>query len=167
MKEFLKKVMLFLLGVAAGTGTGAMVNYQAIFREKDEQLTREQLKSARNLSIVEVFAQWLQIKQDGKTLVDYFETKGYYKVAIYGMHYLGKALLRELEGTSIKVVYAIDRNAKNISCNVPRFDMKGSLGEADVIVVTPITSFFEIEDELCKRINCPIISIEDVIFDMQ
>ena len=45
--------------------------------------------------------------------------------------------------------------------------IRDSLEAVDVIVVTPITSFFEIEDELSKKVSCPIISIEDVIFDMQ
>ncbi len=167
MKNFLKNIILFIGGAIFGIGTSTLANYQAVFKEKDEQVVKQQERAVRNLAIVDVLAQWLEIRQEGKMLANYFETKGYRKIAIYGMHYLGEALLRELRDTSIEVNYAIDRNAKNISCDIPCVDLRGTLEAVDVIVVTPITSFFEIEDELSKKVSCPIISIEDVIFDMQ
>lgn len=167
MNKLLKSMVLLSIGAVAGAGASIMINYQNVFKEKDIQLTQQQARAVRNRTIIDVFSQWLQIRQEGKCLADYFEANGFYTIAIYGMHFLGEALLRELKSTDIEVKYAIDKNAQNISCDVPCINLKDTLGKVDVIVVTPVSAFFEIEDELSRKVDFPIISIEDVIFDMQ
>lgn len=167
MKKLLKNIVLLSIGAVVGASSSILINYQNVFKDKDAQLTQQQVRAMRNRTIIDVFSQWLQIRQEGKRLAGYFEANGYYAIAIYGMHFLGEALLRELKNTDIKVKYAIDKNAKNISCDVPCINLEEPLEKVDVIVVTPVSAFFEIEDELSRRVDFPIISIEDVIFDMQ
>ena len=36
----------------------------------------------------------------------------------------------------------------------------------DIIVVTAITFFSDIEEELCDMVDCPIISMEDIIYEL-
>ena len=166
MKNFIKNTALLLTGAIAGAGGSVMMNYQNIFKEKDDKLIQQQRRAGRNAAIIDVMAQWLQLKQEGRSLADYFEKKGYNRIAIYGMHYLGEALYRELKNTNIEVRYAIDKNAGKIVCEIPCIDMNGTLERVDAIVVTPVFHYFEIEDELSGKVDYPIISIEDVIFDM-
>ena len=42
--------------------------------------------------------------------------------------------------------------------------MDDELEEVDAIVVTPISAFGEIKQTLEKKVDCPIISLEDVLY---
>jgi hypothetical protein len=40
------------------------------------------------------------------------------------------------------------------------------LEEVDTIVVTAITYLDELEEKFLEKVNCPIISIEDILYDI-
>jgi hypothetical protein len=44
--------------------------------------------------------------------------------------------------------------------------MDDDLEEVDAIVVTAITFFDEIEEKLSAKIDCPIISLEDILYEV-
>ena len=110
---------------------------------------------------------WLELKNEGKNLVTYFEDMGYHHIAIYGMSELANRLCEELEGSSVRVDYGIDRD---IACTIGRMDTvyfpEDDLPETDVIVVTPYSSFDVIKGILEKKVNCPIVSLEDVVWSV-
>ena len=97
----------------------------------------------------------------------YFEDMGYHHIAIYGMAELANRLCEELEGSSVRVDYGIDRD---IACTIGRMDTvyfpEDDLPETDVIVVTPYSSFDVIKGILEKKVNCPIVSLEDVVWSV-
>lgn len=72
----------------------------------------------KNASVIDALARWVSILQDGKKLSDYFEEKNYKTVAIYGYHYIGERLHRELAENGIKVKYAIDQNRNNVKTEI-------------------------------------------------
>ncbi len=88
---------------------------------------------------------------------------GYKSIAVYGCGILGKRLVRELENSSVKVKYYIDKNAKNLHSEIPVFSAAEALCEVDVIIITVVSQFYEIKAELEKRNFCNIISLEDLI----
>lgn len=166
MKKGIAAVMSTVIGTIAGAG----VVYKAENR-KCEKLRDINIKDD---AILKVFTQWLKMKQKGKSLAEYFVKNNYKTIAIYGMHYLGECLVEELKGTDIEIKYAIDRNADNICVEVS--DEGESLNiikpeekypEADVIVVTAFYFFDEIEEMLCSKTDCPILSLEDIIYEME
>ena len=110
--------------------------------------------------------QWVKVKQEGKNLAAYFEKNGYKNIAIYGMSYAGETLLEELRETQIQVVYGIDKNAENIYSDISILSLEDTLDDVDAIVVTAVTFFDEIEDELHKKVNCPILSLEDILYEV-
>lgn len=110
--------------------------------------------------------QWVKVKQEGKNLADYFVSNGYHRIAVYGMSYAGETLLDELKDTSITVEYGIDKNADSIYADVDIFSMDDDLDEVDAIVVTAITFFDEIKEKLSDKVECPIISLEDVLYEV-
>ena len=110
--------------------------------------------------------QWVNIKQEGKNLSTYFLKNGYKRIAIYGMSYAGETLFKELKGTEVKVIYAIDKNAKNIYSNVNIVSLEDSLEEVDVVVITAITFLEEIENQLSKKLTCPLLSLEDILYEV-
>ena len=112
------------------------------------------------------FDQWLRIRQEGKTLVDFFEKNDYKTVAIYGMKELGERLYDELENSGITVKYIIDKNADTIYADVDVLTPDDELEPVDVVVVTAIYYFDEIEEMLSERVDYPVVSLEDILYEV-
>ena len=45
-----------------------------------------------------------------------FKKRGFQTVAIYGMHYIGERLYKELENTQIEVLYVMEQNKDGSNC---------------------------------------------------
>ena len=82
------------------------------------------------------------------------------------MKELGEALLMELKDSKINVKYAIDKNAGDIHTTVKMLKPNDELDEVDLVIVTAIHWFDEIEIEMRDKFKCPILSIDDVLFDL-
>lgn len=110
---------------------------------------------------------WLEIKLEGKSASTYFKEMGYRHIAIYGMAELANRLSEELSESGILIDYGIDRN---ISCSIARIDKiyfpEDDLPETEAIIVTPYASFDSIKKVLEQKVNCPIISLEEVIWSI-
>ena len=146
------------IGVAAGSAAVKFSENKKVV-EKQEQL--------RKLHVLYMaFDQWLQIRQAGKSLAEYFVKNNYKTVAVYGMKELGERLCDELKGSEITVCYAIDKNADQIYADVDVVTPDDDLMPVDVIVVTAIYYFDEIEEMMCKKVECPIVSLEDILYEM-
>ncbi|MEG1847141.1 MAG: hypothetical protein RR238_01605 [Lachnospiraceae bacterium] len=113
-----------------------------------------------------VLNQWLNLKQEGKTVEKYFTDNDYKSIAIYGMGEMGNRLYEDLKGTSIEVKYAIDKNIGSTYSEIKVVEPDDELEEVDAVIVSAIFAFEAIERELCQKISCPIISLEDIIFDI-
>lgn len=110
--------------------------------------------------------QWTRVKQEGKGLEAYFDRNNYKKVAIYGMGYIGTRLIKELENSKIEIAYGIDKNANNIYSDIKLVTIDEKLPDVDVVVVTLVGDIDGIFDALSKKVNCPIIFIEDIVNEM-
>ena len=110
--------------------------------------------------------EWMQLRQRGRNLAEFFVERGYKTIAIYGMHHTGITLQNELDGTEIKIAYGIDANAESIYSDIEVKKPTDDLPPVDAIVVTPIYYFVEIEEKLEERVSCPILSLDDVVFGM-
>lgn len=155
-----KGIIPVLLAGAAGCITGA----SATGVQLNKKVQFQQTLAQKHLLIMQTFNQWLINKQEGKSLARFFEENGYRSIAVYGMSYLGERLLDELKDTGIEVRYGIDRNAENIYADIDVKGLDDELPEVDAIVVTAVYFFDEIEDELGKRVDYPVISLEDVVY---
>lgn len=158
----MKKRTLSLLSTLGGTMAGAFAVKKAIGRETEKQHNM----SEKHLALFLMMNQWVAVKQEGKNLADYFERMGYNTIAIYGMSYAGERLLRELEGSNIQIKYGIDQNADSIYSDINLVTAEDELNQVDAIIVTSIFFFDEIEEKLSQKIVCPIISLEDILFEV-
>ncbi len=110
--------------------------------------------------------QWLSLQQEGKNLAEYLRFNGYHNIAIYGMNEAGERLIEELEDTEIEIKYVVDRNADNIVTNLPKFKPDDDLPEVDVMVVTAIIAFQDIQETMEKKVAFPIVSLEDLVYGL-
>ena len=158
----MKKQVLSILSAL----TGATIGAGAVGKVYMDKLQTVRSYKDKHLALFLMMNQWVKVKQEGKNLSSFFEKKDYRKIAIYGMSYAGKTLVDELKGSGIAVAYAIDRKADSIYADVDVLSMEDEREEVDAVVVTAITFFDEIEGELAEKFDCPIISLEDILYDV-
>lgn len=162
MKRGSGRVLSTLAGIVAGAAAGGIAAGSASSKKIKELMDGH----AKVHELYMAFDQWLRIRQEGKTLVDFFERNHYKTVAIYGMKELGERLYDELEGTGVTVKYIIDRNADTIYADVDVVTPDDELEPVDVIVVTAIYYFDEIESMLSEKVDYPVVSLEDILYEV-
>ena len=146
--------------------TGAAIGVGAAGKIVAKEARKAKSMSDKHLALFLMMNQWVKVKQDGKNLSSYFEKNGYKKIAIYGMSYAGETLLDELRGTRTEVAYAIDRNADAIYTEVDVVSIEDDCQEVDAAVVTATAFFDEIEEALSAKLDCPILSLEDILYEV-
>lgn len=132
---------------------------------KKEADSRDDLAN-KHLRLFLLANQWIGIKQEGKSIAAYLEEKGLHEIAVYGMSYLGETLIEELSDSNIKVKYGIDKSADDIYAETRIIKPTDNLEKVDAVIVTSITYYKEIADELSVKIDCPVISLETVISEV-
>ncbi len=158
MKKGVISVLSMLTGVVIGAGAVETVQKPKIAKKADH--------TQKMTEFYQVLVEWLRIKQEGKTLTAFFVQKGYKTVAIYGMKELGERLFDELKDSDIKVKYLIDKNADSLYADVDVVTPEDTLEAVDVIVVTAIHYFNEIETMLAEKVDCSIVSLEDILYEV-
>lgn len=151
-----------LMGMAAGAVAGGI----AVRQESTKKISQMREDGAKVHELYMASNQWLQLRQEGKSLAEYFKRNNYKTIAVYGMKDLGQRLCDELKGSGVTVAYAIDKNADSIYADMDIVTPDEELAPVDVIVVTAITYFDEIEENLAAKVDYPIISLEDILYEM-
>lgn len=115
-----------------------------------------------------VLTRWISDIQHGKKIQTLFEERGYQKIAVYGVSDIGELLIEELKDTGIDVYYGIDRNADKILAKIQLYKPTDKLPAVDAIVVTAVYFFEDICQTLRGNgVECPIISLNDVLDDIE
>lgn len=156
------KALISIVSAFVGAAAGAVIVKKLTVEETEKVRT----VSDKHLNLFLMMSQWVKVKQEGKNLSEYFEKNGYQKIAIYGMSYAGETLVNELKGTKTEVAYGIDRNADSIYSDLEIVSMEDDLAVVDSVVVTAITFFDEIEEQLLQKMDCPILSLEDILYEV-
>lgn len=107
---------------------------------------------------------WEKMNKEGKTFQKFFEDNKMKRIAIYGFGEIGKRLYRDLQNLDIDIAYVVDQNADRICLeNVKVVDLTHELEPVDVIIVTPIQFFEEIEETLRHITKSDIVSLEEIM----
>ena len=114
---------------------------------------------------LEMMNQWFILKQEGKGIDNFLRKKGYYRVAVYGLALYGRHVIRDLEGTDIKVLYGIDQKKVNPYKGVKVLQPTKELPAVDVILNTVLRDHSNIEKALAKITDIPVLNLEDVVFE--
>lgn len=151
---------MMLMGLAsAGAVALSVKTSQDAIAEKDQKINK--FKNYYNM-----LNEWLYLKQNGTSLDTYFKKNDYNSIAIYGMGEMGNRLYDELKQSDIEVKYVIDKNATSVYSELEVLDPEEEFPEVDAIVVTATFAFDEIENSIENKVNCPIVSLEDVVYEV-
>lgn len=136
------------------------------FEEKSDEMIKWRQLSQKHFYMFQLLSQWMGLSQRHIYIETYLQKRGYKSVAIYGMSFLGQRLYDELRETDVKVAYAIDQNAKDLYTDLPVFLPTDELLQVDLIIVTTILYFYEVREKIMEKVNSPIMSLEDIIYEM-
>ena len=157
MKKGIISILSTLTGVALGAGAVGKITGEIISEAKN--------KSDKYFALFLMMNQWVKVKQEGKNISEYFKRNGYKKVAVYGMGYAGETLVDELRGSDITVAYGIDQRGVSVYADVDVVSVDDNLEVVDAVVVTAVTFFDEIQEKLSAKMDCPILSLEDILYE--
>ena len=111
-----------------------------------------------------VLNNWLKIKNMNRSFQTFFDCNYIKTVAIYGMGELGKRLYEELKLLNVDVLYGIDKNAKNLIIDgLDIITLEDSLPKVDIIIITPVHYFEEIEKDILKKGDYNLVSLEEMV----
>lgn len=128
--------------------------------------TKERTAKEKNRMLMQLFVKWMENREQGKSIASYLEELGIRKIAIYGMSDAGKKLYSELKKSDIDVAYAIDRRYIEFDEQLEIVTLQDSLREVDAIVVTAISEYGDILENLRTKVNCEIISLEQIVYEL-
>lgn len=108
---------------------------------------------------------WLTLHEEGKTIPQILKERDISTIALYGLGKIGKHVVWELKDSGITILYAIDRVVSGIYDEIPVKKVEGDLPKVDAVIVTAIYDFEKIEEMLKKRVDCQIISLEEILYE--
>lgn len=114
-----------------------------------------------------VLKRWFELKQQNRSIIVFFQEGGYKRIAIYGMSDLGIFLYQELADTEVEISYGIDRRADKLDVEIPILTVEEELPAVDAIIVTAVYFFDQINGMLKDRVDCPVISLEEILYMME
>lgn len=109
--------------------------------------------------------QWLKLRQRDGSICSYLSENGYKKIAIYGMGYIGERLLCELENSDVKIAYGIDKRADGITSSIAIYSLNENLPKVDAVIVSEPFYFGEVEYLLKEKLACPVLSLEEIVYE--
>lgn len=155
----------FLITAALGAAAGLAAGEKTIGKTRKKAMRKLEEDGAKFYEFYSILLQWVHMHNEGKTIGAYLQRCGYHTVAIYGMKELGEELLYELKDSEVEVKYAIDKNADELYAETDVYRPDEELEPVDVVIVTAVHWFDDIEKDMKAKLGCPVLSLEDVVYD--
>ncbi|RKM59525.1 hypothetical protein D6856_09920 [Butyrivibrio sp. XB500-5] len=157
--------MFIVIGLV-GVIIGIILGEKLIGSERKKAYAKKELEVKKFRTNYYILLQWLNKAENNRSIGEYLASKGYKKIAIYGMGELGELLLLKLRDTDIEVPYAIDKNAENIGVDVVIKTPNDDLPDVDAVIVTTVLWYWELRRMLKEKLDCDILSLEDIVYEM-
>lgn len=124
----------------------------------------------RYYKIAKCMNMWMYLREQGENINKYFELRNIKKIGIYGYGMLGKHLVWEIENFNnlAHVEWILDRRADTISIEkyaVYKPEKIQIISKPEIIVVSAVNDFEEIEALLSSVVRVPVQSLETIIKD--
>lgn len=165
MKKYIFNMLTFFGGILTGMFCTMRFAETELKKERQNVNNISQI-SSKHFELFMLMNQWVKVKQKGENIGDYLERRGYNRIAIYGMSYVGDSLVRELKKSNVQVLYGIDQKADTQGIDIDVVTIEDTLKMVDAIVVTAVTYYDEIKKALGKKVDFPIISLRDILYDI-
>ena len=155
--------IVLTLGLMLGVAGAVKVYCE---KKNKDKLAVARAQAEKHLKMFLLTDHWLECRREGRTAEDFFAANDIHKIAIYGMSYIGQSLYSELKDSNVEVVCAIDRNTKGIYTPLQLYQPNDDIPEVDAVVITALTQYDTIAEELSKHISAVMLPVEDVIYSI-
>ncbi len=111
---------------------------------------------------------WYDVREDGINVREYFDANHFYNIAVYGAGEIGRRVINDFLKCGVRITCCIDRMLLDTYCGVPCILPGQAQKEVlDVIVVTPVDFYDEIEKSLMDSgVSCPVISVDEIYVEL-
>lgn len=157
----MRKVGLCVSLTALCLGVWQLCRMNGLEKELEDQKKMKEKNREQYLLLL----QWLKLRQSGRSICNYLAEKEYKTAAIYGMGHNGERVLQELKASEIEVLYGIDKKADRIVSEIDVLAADTDFPKTDVIIVSEPVYMEEIMKVLKTKVNCPIVSLEEAIYE--
>ena len=155
-----------LLGAVIGSTFFVALQHFTIEKIETKLLRKSEEDTARLYEFKALLLRWIRINNDDNSIGKYLYAEGYSSVAVYGFGEIGRELVYELKKEKMDVKCIIDKQADQIKSDLLVVDPKADIPKSDLVIVTVLYCYDEIEEYLSKKMNCPIISLDDLVCDI-
>lgn len=155
--------------IAFGLGISAIcgVSIYRLLGHMQRELAGYRRETDKFKDNFQLLSHWLEVKNDGGSASEYFKDQGYGRIAVYGMGELANRLCEDLEGTGVEIAYGIDQDVCNTISRMDRvYSPDDNLEEVDAVIVTPFYAMDQIKSRLAAKVQCPVISLEEVVWSL-
>lgn len=160
----MRKVKKYFLALAGEGLVTLAIGFIAGLRYSSHETVNASMSSNKYLELFKIAIKWIKEPEQMEKFIDKNKDK---TVGIYGMSYLGDCLQKAFGKKGANKIYGIDRNAAGIyNPDIMIYTMENELPHTDIIVVTAVASYEQIEHDLKTKIgtNVDIISLEDIFY---
>lgn len=145
--------------------------YQKYFTDKEKDFRKRKVNDKAYMAVkyhflFQLMSNWMALKQQKISIGEFLIARGYQSIAIYGMSHMGLRLIDELKESGPAISYVIDKNMDNLYIDIKKVLVSEKLEKVDVVIVTAISHFYEIKEMLREKLDCPVISLEDLLYEM-
>lgn len=114
-----------------------------------------------------IMLDWMNLKNQGICLGQFFEKNHYSSIAIYGMGYIGECVYDELGESSVTVKYGIDQMALDFKGELPVFRVQDDNLEAvDAVVLTIVGDKASFSKSIKEKLDCPVWGVSEILLDL-
>lgn len=137
----------------------------------EEERETLMFQKERNREQFHCTLQWLDLLEEGANLAPYLQDHQCRRIAIYGAAQMGEMLLKEIRQYGrweVEPIYFLDRRGEWLreKEGVPVYlpEKFADLPEVDMVIVTAISYFASIRDQLILlRPEIPVVSLNTII----
>lgn len=130
-----------------------------------EEYDRLKKKSMKNCQMWRCMDKWMYLLEENVSLSEYLLGEQIETVAVYGMGFLGRHLLRDLNKSQIKVRYVIDKYKKNV-LGYEWVNPDDELPSVDAIIITIVNEYDEICARLKDKTDAKLINLEELVYEL-
>lgn len=112
--------------------------------------------------------EWMKQDESNNSIKNYLTNYNYKNIAIYGLGEIGQRLYHCLLNNDINILYGIDENVESYLdlMIIDPSEVHQIKDKVDIIIVTSIADFESIKKTLNVKCNIPVLSLEEIIFNM-
>lgn len=115
---------------------------------------------------MKIYNLWMMVKAENRNISEYLKENHIHSIAIYGMSDLGNCLYKELRDSEIEVRYGIDQNPGIQLKDFEIITLQEVEEKTDAVIVTAVTAFDKIEEDLRKRGIKKILALDTILYDL-